>query len=207
MFIRWSLWLLVGCCGLSSVQARAQDEASWARELESPRVQSYALSLSRRSLGCFLSTHREMKVPDDVPSVLRRRAGVIVTLEKRGQIAPRGCRGTTEPLRESLAREIICNTIAAATRDKRVQPLQTAELSACIISLSIILKVEPIQSLSQHDTQSCGLMAQRGERIGLVLPFEGRVAQTQWKWARLKAGLKAGESAQMLEVHAVRFRE
>jgi len=197
-------------CWLLAVPAHcawAQGEAGWARELDSPRVQSCALSLSRRSLVFFLRTGREMKVPDDVLAPLKRRAGVIVTIEKRGQVAPRGCRGTTEPMRESLAREIICNTIAAATRDKRAAPLQAAELSRCRISLTVILQVQPIQNLTEHDVQNCGLMARRGERIGLVLPFEGHVAQVQWRWARLKAGLKASESAQMLEVRAVRFRE
>ena len=97
--------------------------------------------------------------------------------------------------------------VPAATRDAREKPLQKDELAGCKISLTIILSVKPIQSLAQHDARRCGLIAQRGNKIGLVLPYEGKDARTQWKWARAKAGLKDDERAQMLEVEAVRFRE
>jgi len=175
--------------------------------LENPRAQKAALQLARRALEHFFITGKILATPRDISAALKIRAGVIATIEKRGQIQPRGCRGTLQPQYSDLASEIIANVIAAATRDKRVQPLQKSEMSACRISLTIILDLKPIQSLSQHDVKNCGLIAQSGERIGLVLPYEGKDAKTQWKWARQKAGLKESEKAQMLEVHAVRFRE
>ena len=192
------------------VPARAENKpqipASQAA-LENPRAQKAALQLARNALDHWFKTGKILATPDEIPSVLKIRAGVIATIEKQGQIQPRGCRGTVQPRYANLASEIIANTIAAATRDKRVKPLQKSEMNSCRISLTIILDMKPIQSLSQHDVENCGLMAQSGARVGLVLPFEGRDAKTQWKWAREKAGLKDDEKAQMLEVHAVRFRE
>lgn len=175
--------------------------------LENPRAQKPALQLARLALEHFFKTGKILATPTQIPSELKIRAGVIATIEKKGQVQPRGCRGTLQPQYSDLASEIIANIIAAATRDKRVQPLQKSEMSACRISLTIILDLQPIQNLSQHDVENCGLIAQSGGRIGLVLPYEGRDAQTQWKWARQKAGLKDSEKAQMLEVRAVRFRE
>jgi len=175
--------------------------------LENPRAQKAALQLARKALDHWFKTGKILTTPSDVPAALKIRAGVIATIEKQGQIQPRGCRGTVQPRYANLASEIITNTIAAATRDKRVKPLQKNEMSSCRISLTIILDMKPIQSLSQHDVENCGIMAQSGARIGLVLPYEGRDAKTQWKWARQKAGLKEDEKAQMLEVWAIRFRE
>ena len=177
------------------------------KSLENPRVQSAALHLARQTLEHFIETGKTLSTPDDLPDALKKRAGVIVTIEKNGRVAPRGCRGTLQPARKNLAEEIIANAIAAATRDAREKPLEKDELAHCKISLTIILSIKPIQSLDQHDAVRCGLIAQRGNKIGLVLPYEGKDARTQWKWARAKAGLKDGEKAQMLEVEAVRFRE
>jgi AMMECR1 domain-containing protein len=205
--MRFLLFVCVAACSLLSQSRQVLAQTDWARELESPRVQAYALSLSRKTLELWAKTGRTLPTPRDVPRALRRRSGVIVTFEKRGQVAPRGCRGTIEATRESLAREIICNTIAAASRDARVKPVRADEVGACRISLSVILRAQPIQNLSQHDVEKNGLMAKSGARIGLVLPYEGRDPRVQWEWAKKKAGLRAGEGAAMFEVFAVRFRE
>jgi AMMECR1 domain-containing protein len=175
--------------------------------LENPRVQKAALSLARRALVAHFDNEKVLVPPADLPAALETRAGVIVTIEKKGRVAPRGCRGTLQPRYANLGEEIIRNAIAAATRDAREKPLQKNELAQCRISLTFILSIHPIQNLAQHDVARCGLIAQRGERIGLVLPYEGKDAQTQWQWARRKAGLEPHEKAQMLEVEAVRFRE
>lgn len=175
--------------------------------LENPRLQTTALAIARRALAAHFEKRPQPPLAVDLPDVLKRRAGVIVTIEKPGRIAPRGCRGTLQPAYATLGEEIARNAIAAATRDAREKPLLQSELKQCRISLTVILAVRPIQNLSQHDVARNGLIAQRGDRIGLVLPYEGKDAATQWRWARAKAGLAQHEKAQMLEVEAVRFRE
>lgn len=182
-------------------------EESLLKSLENPRVQAAALKLARQSLEYFFDSKKVLPPPNNLLDALKKRAGVIVTVEKKGRIAPRGCRGTLQPARANLAQEIIFNALAAATRDAKEKPLRADELKECRISLTIIVSIKPIQSLSQHDAARCGLIAQRGNQIGLVLPYEGKNALTQWKWARAKAGLKPNETAQMLEVEAVRFRD
>lgn len=196
------VFLLIFSLGGSALAA-----SSLERSLQDPQVQSAALGLARRALTTYLATGKVLSAPANLPAPLSQRAGVIVTIEKINRVAPRGCRGTLRARYSTLGEEIVRNVIAAATRDAREKPLQRSELKDCRISLTIILSIEPIQNLSQHNVQNCGLIAQRGERIGLVLPFEGKDASTQWRWARAKAGLRNGEKAQMLEVHAVRFKE
>ena len=177
------------------------------QSLSNPRTQRASLLLARRAVETYLQNKKVLLPPNDLPAALKKRAGVIVTIEKRGRVAPRGCRGTLQPRYLNLGDEIIRNAVAAATRDAKEKPLQANELKECRISLTFILSIQPIQNLSQHNVARCGLIAQRGDRIGLVLPYEGKDAQTQWKWARQKAGLRDDEKAQMLEVEAVRFRE
>lgn len=192
-------------CALAlAIPARADD---FAAQLQAPTVQKSALQLARRALETFLQNGKTIAAPADLPPALKRRAGVFVTVEKKGQITPRGCRGTLQPISGTLAEEIIRNSIAAASRDKRVTPLQFKELPDCLISLTIVLSATPIPSIEQHDAQNNGLIAKSGDKIGIVLPFEGRDAKIQEKWAKRKAGLDENARAQLLELRAVRFRE
>ena len=206
MNFRWPRALFIFSILFFANAATRADESP-RKALTNPRVQNAALQLARTALSHFFRTGKVLPTPADLPDALKKRGAVIVTLEKKNRVAPRGCRGTLQPRYKNLGEEIIHNSIAAATRDAREKPLQQNELKVCRISLTIILEMRPIQNLSQHDVENCGLIAQRGERIGLVLPYEGKDAQTQWKWARAKAGLKENEKAQMLEVEAVRFQE
>ncbi len=200
--MRPTFWLF--CLTLLAFPARADD---FATQLQNPTVQNLALQLSRRAMRTFLKTGQTISAPTDLPLALKRRAGVFVTVEKRGQITPRGCRGTLQPISRTLGEEIIRNSIAACSRDKRVAPLKFAELPNCLVSLTVVLRVAPIASIAQHDAQNNGLIARSGAKIGIVLPFEGRDAETQEKWAKLKAGLSENSPAPLLELFAVRFRE
>lgn len=191
----------------AKTHAQTASENEWTQQLRSPRVQSAALGLSRRAIAQYLKNRTVLRVPPNVPAALKQRLGVFVTVEKRGQIAPRGCRGTLQPIMDSLAEEIVRNSIAACVRDAHQPKLRLEELTQTRISLTVVTRVQPIANLSQHDAQNNGLVARNGSRVGVVLPYEGRDAPTQLAWARQKAGLKPNESAQLSELFAVRFRE
>ena len=187
--------------------ASARDDAAFQSALEVPAVQKQALQLARHALLLWFASGRIMAAPTKLSPVLKQRCGVIATIEKRGQIQPRGCRGTLAPARLDLATEIIHNIISAATRDERVAKLRREELNQCRISLTIILATPAIASLSGHDASRNGLIAQRGDQIGLVLPFEGHDSVTQLRWAKRKANLRDDAAVSLREVIAVRFRE
>lgn len=197
-----------GTLNANAAQNIAPDaDDNWTQQLRSPQVQRAALALSRRAVAQFLQNGTTLRVPQNIPAALKQRAGVFVTIEKLGQITPRGCRGTLQPITNTLAQEIVRNSVAACIRDATQPPLRRDELGQCRISLSIVIRVQPISSLAQHDANHNGLIAQNGSRIGVVLPFEGHDAQTQLEWARRKAAIKTNETAQLSEMFAVRFRE
>ena len=217
---RWSAWTklavwnclaaIVWAAGSVAEPAAAGQPAaagSVAEALRDPGVQHSALALARNSLTHYLRDGHLPPLPADLPAVLKMRRAVIVTLEVPGHASPRGCRGTLESTHDSLASEIQHNAVAAATRDKRVRPLTESELANCRISLTVVLGLRNLQSLKEHDPENCGLIASQGERVGIVLPYEGHDGRVQWSWALKKAGLPPGASAAMIELNAVRFKE
>ncbi len=204
MRVFFSLFFSLFLLSLLGFPARADD---FEAQLQAPPVQKAALQLSRRAMQTWLQNGQTIAVPAGLPPALKRRAAVFVTIEKRGQVTPRGCRGTLQPISRTLGEEIIRNSIAACSRDQRVAPLKLGELPHCLISLTVVLRVFPIESVAAHDAQNNGLIARNGARIGIVLPFEGRDSQIQEKWAKRKAGLSENAGAQLSELVAVRFRD
>ena len=198
----FSSFLLLSCGVLAQPAAVPN-----IQDLQAPIVQRAALALARASIRQYIANKTTMAVPANCPRALRGRYGVFVTIEKEGRIAPRGCRGTLQPRYGSLAEEIIHNAIAACSRDQSEPPLQSEELPHCLISLTVVLKTEPIPDIGRHDATQNGLIARQGARIGIVLPYEGHDAQTQLLWAKRKAGLGDSAPVQLEELYAVRFRE
>ncbi|HEX8551285.1 MAG TPA: AMMECR1 domain-containing protein [Abditibacteriaceae bacterium] len=191
--------LLLLCLLLFSHVTRADD---W----QTPSVQRAALALSRRAMTHYFATGTTLTLPRDVPSALRKRGALFVTIEKQGQIQPRGCRGTIRPNFATIGDEIIRNSLAALTRDATQPPLRRDELARCRISLTLVQRVSPIQNPAQS-SEEFGLVARAGERWGVVLPYEGRDQTTRAAWARRKAGLPSSAAVEWLELRAVRFRE
>ena len=68
---------------------------------------------------------REVPEPTELMPEMKERAGVFVSIKKRGEL--RGCIGTFEPTRVNVAEEIIANSISSATRDPRFPPVHAGE--------------------------------------------------------------------------------
>ena len=130
---------------------------------------------------------------------------VFVTIERHGQIL--GCRGVLRPTQSSLQREIVRAARSAASSDPRYRPLSPADLNGFQVTVSVVERQTPLEiselgSLSPED----GLVLQSGERVGIVLPFEGRDPQTRLRWAWKKAGLSPGSPVRLFRLQAQRFR-
>ncbi len=130
----------------------------------------------------------------------RKRAGAFVSIKKRGEL--RGCIGTFQPTRETLAEEIISNAISAATRDPRFPPVSPEELRELDISVDVLSDPEPVNDISQLDPRRYGVIVQSGARVGLLLPdLEGvDTVEEQLEIARRKAGIGQHEP-----IHIYRF--
>ncbi|HZJ57885.1 MAG TPA: AmmeMemoRadiSam system protein A [Clostridia bacterium] len=154
--------------------------------------------LARESLETYVRTGETMDLGDRLPdSMLDNRAGTFVTIKQHGQL--RGCIGTIEPSRESIAHEIVENAISAGTRDPRFFPVAEEELDSLVYSVDILMEPEPAEGFGDLDIKKYGVIVSHGSRSGLLLPnLEGISSpQEQVSIALQKAGIDPDEDYEM----------
>ncbi len=163
--------------------------------------------LARAAIQAWL---REGKRPaleeiGDESQGLGGRAAAFVCLKKEGEL--RGCIGTFQPTQETLAEEIAVNAVSAACRDPRFPPVSEQELASLDISVDVLSEPEPVRDASELDPSRYGVIVQRGDRIGLLLPdLEGvDSAEQQLEIARNKAGISPHEPIQLYRFTVDRF--
>jgi len=122
---------------------------------------------------------------------LAEPGAAFVTWKKGGRL--RGCVGSVEPWRP-LAEDVEKNAVAALLRDPRFAPAQPRDLPGLSLDVSVLTPLEEVTDpLAQVAIGVHGVVAQKGQRSGLLLP---QVAP-EWGWdvetlltqVCLKAGL------------------
>ena len=136
---------------------------------------------------------------------LRRRAGVFVSLKKQGEL--RGCIGTVEPVRDTLAVEIIENAISAASKDPRFRPVDEDELAVLRVSVDILGAPERVAGPGDLDVRRYGVIVRAGGKGGLLLPdLEGIASvEAQLSIARLKGGIGESEPVELYRFVVERY--
>jgi len=144
--------------------------------------------------------------PKKLTPEMKEQAGVFVSLHKHGQL--RGCIGTFEPAKNSVAEEIIANAISSSTRDPRFSPVTASELDDLEYSVDILTKPEPVTDISQLDPKEYGVIVESGWKKGLLLPdLEGvDSVEEQIAICRLKAGISASEPLKLYRFQVRRFK-
>lgn len=174
---------------------RQSEQIRRQQEQEDPFVR-----LARASINEAVLNRNLLSVPENLPDeLLNSQAGAFVSIHENGQL--RGCIGTTEPTRESLAEEIIHNAVSASMRDPRFPAIQPWELDRLEINVDVLGKPEPIASEDELDVKKYGVIVTKGRNRGLLLPdLEGvDTVRDQVAIAKQKAGLKADEPGCSLE--------
>ena len=146
--------------------------------------------------------------PVDV-GLLGARAACFVSLKTHdGQL--RGCIGTVEPVKDTLAEEIIANAINAATRDPRFSPVSAEELSQLSYSVDVLSAPEPA-TLADLDPVVYGVIVEddSGSHRGLLLPdLEGvDTVAKQVEIAARKAGISSEAPLKLARFRVSRFVE
>ena len=165
--------------------------------------------LAAEAVEAFVRNRRIISPPDDLLECCpqaARRAGTFVCLKTRGRL--RGCIGTTEPTRETLAVEIIENAVAAATRDPRFDPVDAAELTELAITVDVLSEPEPVADDRHLDHLRYGVIVRAGARHGVLLPDIEHVnsVQEQIETVRQKAGIGPDEPVQLFRFEVTRYR-
>jgi AmmeMemoRadiSam system protein A len=166
-------------------------------------------ALARRAVEAYVKEGRILDPPARLQESVASPAGVFVSLKTReGQL--RGCIGTLEPVQENVAREVIHNAIAAATRDPRFDPVRADELEALVFSVDILSPLEPVADPTDLDPKRYGIVVETDDgRRGVLLPdLPGiETIEEQLRYARMKAGIRPDEPVRLFRFTVRRIRE
>ncbi len=130
------------------------------------------IQLAKEAIENYLKEGKIILPPSNLPKeFLEKKAGVFVTLEKKGQL--RGCVGTYLPTQKNIAQELIHSAIAAAAKDYRFQPLKVSELPYLNYEVSILSPPEQVSNLKELDPKKYGVIVKSADnplQSGLLLP-------------------------------------
>jgi AmmeMemoRadiSam system protein A len=122
----------------------------------------------------------------------------------------RGCIGTIEPARETLAHEIVANAISAAISDPRFEPVGEDELANLRYSVDVLRPAEQA-AFEDLDPAVFGVIVEEenSSRRGLLLPDIPGVesAEQQVEIAARKGGIPEGTPVKLWRFKVDRFRE
>lgn len=161
--------------------------------------------LARESLTYYLLYGYYMDVPDYVTDEMKKlKRGVFVTLKKEGQL--RGCIGTTVPVMENVAKEIIRNAVEAGEYDPRFNPVTEDEIDE--IDFSVDILTEPVEAEKEElDVKKYGVIVRSGKKSGLLLPdLEGiDTVEQQLKIVLQKAEISPDENYEIKKFEIIRY--
>jgi AmmeMemoRadiSam system protein A/AmmeMemoRadiSam system protein B len=166
-------------------------------------------ALARQAVETFVKEGRVLPVPDNPSNVLNQRAGCFVSIKTRaGEL--RGCIGTIDPVKDTLAEELIINAISSATNDPRFKPVREDELRELKYSVDVLSSPEPVKP-DDLDPAVYGVIVEdkTGLRRGLLLPnLKGvETAAEQIEIASRKAGIQPEDEIRLWRFRSERFGE
>jgi AmmeMemoRadiSam system protein A len=144
---------------------------------------------------------------DNQPEELfTKRAGVFVSIKKDGEL--RGCIGTIAPVTDSIAAEILSNSVSAAARDPRFEPIDESELNSLTYSVDVLAEAESIAGPEELDVKRYGVIVSHRGRRGLLLPDLDGVdtPEQQIDIARKKGGIGENEPYTLERFEVIRHR-
>lgn len=164
--------------------------------------------LARKAVESYVLSGVQITCTTDTDTLKQRAACFVSIRNLSGEL--RGCIGTIDPVKDSLADELITNAIHAATRDPRFPPVLATELEALKYSVDVLGPPEPAV-IEELDASIYGVIVEdvSGSCRGLLLPdIEGvdSVAQ-QIEIAARKAGIPPGANLRLSRFRVQRFRE
>jgi MEMO1 family protein len=166
-------------------------------------------ALARRAVEVFVNEGKTIEASHAHGGILDQRAACFVSLKTHaGEL--RGCIGTIQPMRATLAEELIANAVSAATRDPRFPPVAQEELPDLRYSVDVLHEPEEA-SFEELDPKNYGVIVEdeAGAYRGLLLPdLQGvETARQQVEIAARKAGIRQGTPLRLWRFRVERFRE
>ncbi|HEX8845721.1 MAG TPA: AmmeMemoRadiSam system protein A [Pyrinomonadaceae bacterium] len=190
-------------------ESAGRSDSQTEKQVAEGRVGDDLVWLARRAIETFVREGRVIEKPTAEDPRLKERAACFVSI-KTDEGDLRGCVGTIEPVKETLAEELIANAVSSATRDPRFSPVSPAELSHLRYSVDVLSSPEPAE-FNELDPKVFGVIVEdeSGTLRGLLLPDLAGVesAKHQVEIAARKAGIAPGTPLKLFRFRVERFRE
>lgn len=166
-------------------------------------------ALARNAVETFIRSGNILAAPESTDRLLTSPAPCFVCLKTlEGEL--RGCIGTIEPARHTLAEEVVANAISAAMNDPRFDPVKAEELSNLRYSVDVLFPAE-VAEMKDLDPGVYGVIVEdeSGSRRGLLLPDIAGIenAEQQVEIAARKAGIGRDERIRLWRFKVERFGE
>lgn len=116
-----------------------------------------------------------------------RIKGVFVTLSKKGKT--RACWGNLQGSSQNLVRDTVFTTMDALKKDYRHPQIRASEVNFLKPQVTVIRKMQAINSVAEINPLKDGLMLRQGGRSGVVLPGEAYDSHHQLVMCKMKAGV------------------
>jgi MEMO1 family protein len=187
-----------------------QSYSNYWQEREEPFInERLVTSLARQAVESYIRDKQFISVPEGLPTELTVPGACFVSIKTlAGEL--RGCIGTIEPNKDSLANEIISNAISAAIRDPRFAPVTPMELKDLSYSVDILMPPEPAH-FEDLNPKIYGVIVEdeTGEQHGLLLPDIPGIdtAKEQVQIALRKAGIDPNDRYKLYRFRVHRFNE
>jgi AmmeMemoRadiSam system protein A/AmmeMemoRadiSam system protein B len=193
---------------LTNVTSSADDRERPATVKDETDPDEGLPALARNAVETFVLSGKQIPAALGA-GVLRARAACFVSIKTNtGDL--RGCIGTIEPVKQTLAEELITNAISAATRDPRFMPVGASELPNLRYSVDVLAAPEQT-TFDELDPAVYGVIVEDEARLhrGLLLPdIPGVETSTQQvEIAARKAGIFPGTPLKYYRFRVQRFRE
>ncbi len=167
-------------------------------------------ALARHAVETYVLERRFYEPDPESLSLLLRQPSACFVCLKTFDRELRGCIGTINPARNTLAEEIVVNAVSAATRDPRFLPVSAEELLCLRYSVDVLGEPEPAR-LEDLDPSAFGVIVEdeTGARRGLLLPdIKGvETAGQQVQIAARKAGIAPHQPHRLYRFRVRRFAE
>jgi AmmeMemoRadiSam system protein A/AmmeMemoRadiSam system protein B len=193
-----------------SAKEKASEQNETDAERQAKRKEAkQLLALARCAIETFIRKGYMIEKPESPGAMLKQPAACFVSIKNfEGEL--RGCIGTIEPAKETLAEELIANAISSATRDPRFPPVIPEELPNLRYSVDVLSTPEPVK-FEELDPKVYGVIVEdeSGRHRGLLLPdLQGvETARQQVDIATRKAGIRPGTPLKYYRFRVDRFRE
>ncbi|MEJ6949534.1 AmmeMemoRadiSam system protein A [Natronospora cellulosivora (SeqCode)] len=163
------------------------------------------IELAKKAMKEYITQGKKIQAPDPLPVEFDRKAGSFVSIKKDGDL--RGCIGTVKATQDNLAEEIIENAISASTQDPRFPSIKERELADLKISVDVLGQAEEIDNIQKLDPENYGVIVEKGNRRGLLLPnLEGvDTVEEQVGIALRKAGIYSMKGVQLYRFQVRRY--